>query len=1183
MKIILANTISRVMLSKISFVLTFVIFCSSSLFANDAKSQSTSLSIEARNESIAEVIQMIENRSGYLFVYDKNEINLNKKVSVEVIDGTIDEVLAEVFNSNDVKYQKVGTDIVLTKAKTQSPSTRANTQSDTRSIRGKVTDSKGESIPGATIAVKGTTTGTVTNLDGEFSLKVPNDAVLIVSFVGLKTQEVEVGNRTSLNVSLQPENSALDEVVVVGYGTTKKANLTGAVATISSETLSNRTVPTAAAAIQGVDPSVNLGLASGVPDAGYSVNIRGISSLNGGAPLVIADGVEVSLSQINPNDIESVSILKDASSAAIYGAKASSGVILITTKQGSNTGGSAISYSGRMSWSNNTTSTDFVRTGYEHTGIANKFYNVTIGYDILQYSDEEMQMLYDRRHDMNEHPDRPWVMLGDNGEYKYYGNFDWYNYFFRKTRPEQEHNVTATGGNKNINYYISGRYLGKEGMFKIREDEYENLSFKTKLNIKLKPWLKYTGDVNFNNVDYSYGGPPNEERTFRVLQSNVFSTWVPRNPDGSIVQYTNQLAANSPIASGVGGYLTANQAHNNRNSKNLILSNQLKLDFTKNFNLTAQYAYKNTNALNTYRGMPFEFSRRLGVYETFTSGTVADFYRESSSVVKNHNTNVYLTYSNNWNKNHNFKAVAGVQYERYRRTYLSTMQNDLLADDLNSFAVATGEITLSQTIAEFRTMGYFGRINYDYKGKYLFEASGRFDQTSRFAEGDRLGFFPSASAGWRISEEDFFAPEKDVLSNVKLRGSVGSLGNQQVGTYAYFDRISTDNQMNYTFEGDAKAEYASVSAPISSSLTWETITTYDIGIDLGFFDNRLNFTGDYFIRDTKGMLTPSLTPPSVYGASTPEENNADMRTKGWELYLSWNDKVQLAGKNLNYNVKFTLGDYQSTVTKYNNPNKLISDYYEGRKVGEIWGYSVDGLFESDEEAAKYQATYNDQAVNYRVYISPKEGYLRAGDVRFKDTNGDYVINEGAGTVEDPGDRKIIGNSTPRYNYSMSLGANWNGFDVSVFFQGVGKRDWYPTQYAYDFWGPYSQPFVSFIGQGFMDNVWSETNTGAYFPRARGYSSYSSGALYVRNDRYLQDVSYLRLKNVTIGYTLPVKRYFDRVRIYVSGENLFYWSKLKKYTKTLDPELAASSGVYDSGSGTGYPYSRMFSVGVDITF
>ena len=416
---------------------------------------------------------------------------------------------------------------------------------------------------------------------------------------------------------------------------------------------------------------------------------------------------------------------------------------------------------------------------------------------------------------------------------------------------------------------------------------------------------------------------------------------------------------------------------------------------------------------------------------------------------------------------------------------------------------------------------------------------------------------------------------KPWLTYGKLRFSYGSLGNQQVSNYLYLDRISTGT-LSYLFDGDIP-NYSYVSDPLASNLTWETVTTYNLGLDMNFFDSRLNFSGDFYIRDTKGMLTSTVTLPSVYGAGTPTGNAADLRTTGWELSLSWHDSFRLAGSPFDYTIGGTLGNYTRIITRFNNPTKLFSNYYEGKELGEIWGYHVPKLFSTDEEAAAYQASVNNSSNVYqRVYNMINDGYLRAGDVMFADLDGSGSIGTGAGTVSDPGDMRIIGNSSPHYSYSFRIEISWYGFDLSAFFQGVGKRDWYPTANADNafgsnqFWQIYGLPMPSFISKDFMQNCWSESNPTAYFPRVRPIQSYNGGPLAQPNDRYLQSIAYLRFKNLTFGYTFHIKqKYCDRVRVYFAGENLCYWSPLQKINKNIDPELAASTGTYKSGTGSGY--------------
>lgn len=1059
-------------------------------------------------------------------------------------------------------------------------------------ITGTITDRHNETLPGVNIVIKGTTTGVSSDLNGKYSIHVPNSStVLVFSYVGHTTQEVTVGNNTVIDIILCEESFDMEEIVVVGYGTQKKLNLTGAVSTISSRELGKRPVVSAANALQGLDPSVNITLGTGSPESAYSIDIRGSVSINSGTPLILVDGVEANLRQINPNDIESVSILKDASASSIYGAKASAGVIQITTKSGGDEQGKAIiNYSGRYGIAKNTTSTDFITVGYDHVTLTNRFYNSYNGVDIFQYPEAtgELQKLLDRRNDKTEQPERPWVEVGDDGRYYYYGNFDWYGYLYNRSRAQHEHNVSINGGTEKFNYYVSGRYLNQEGIFKIFGDTYENYSFRSKMSVMITPKLRYSNNINYDRSEMTFPGRPEYEQTIWALQAQISPAFLPINPDGSIVQYPNQLYSGSPMGTGFLGAMTANNSWNSKVTRYIIIGNQLDLDVSKHLQLTGYFGYKMRDPINKYRNNTFEYSRAIDKFNTFTSGSVENAYTENRYSETQSNLDLYATYTRTWNENHNFKMTAGTQYTDYYYSTMQAKQTDLANRDLATFAIASGVITLNQTINTLRTFGVFGRFNYDYRGKYLLEVSSRADASSRFAKESRWALFPSFSTGWRISDETFFEPLLPVVNNLKIRFSSGSLGNQQVsGYYPYIDQISIDNIMNYTFDDNQRANYASVTAPISSDLTWETVTTNNLGLDLLFLNNRLNFSSDFYIRDTKDMLVASMTLPDVFGEITPKENNADMRTKGYELYMRWNDRFKIAGKIFQYGITGTFGDYITKITKFHNPDKVISDYYVGMTLGEIWGYRVGGLFASDEEAAEYQSKINDVAVNQRIYNSKgvNENRLRAGDVKFLDLDNNGEISSGARTVDSPGDLRIIGNTLPRYSYSARLDGTWNNFDLSLFFQGVGKRNWYPAnaQSSYDFWGPYAFPATSFIHKDFEKNTWSEENPNAYFPRPRGYQAYSGGALGEVNDRYLQNVGYLRLKNLTFGYTIPLnKKGLEQIRVFVSGENLWYWSPLKKYNKTIDPEITLTSNSYRTNSGIGYFYSKSFSINLDIT-
>jgi len=1063
----------------------------------------------------------------------------------------------------------------------------------TEKAKGVVVDANGEPVIGASIIVTGTSTGTVTDFDGNFEIDAPKGSKLQFSYIGYQTQELAAA--TNMKVTLHEDNELLEEVVVVGYGTQKRVNLTGAVATVDEKVINARPVPSTVQALQGVDPSLNIVSNSGDPSSGYSINIRGASSLTSGAqPLVLVDGVQSSLSRLNANDIESVSILKDASAAAVYGARASAGVILITTKNGK-TGKINVSYDGRVGWSQNTTSTNYITTGYESVRINDLFMHSYQGVNYSSFSEEDMQLLYDRINDKTENPDRPWVVQNADGTYKYLGNFDWYNYLFKKTRLQHEHNVTIQGGTEKVNFYVSGRYYHQDGIIRVQNDLFDNMSLRTKVNAQITKWLSFSNNTSYFYSVRDYPGNSSFGALLRGLSLHALANVVPVNPDGSIVYLNNNSNSSATVADGQSATLTYGKTTNRNTERELRTTNRFEIRPIQQLTIAADYTYKFRYREYQNRQVNVPYSNKPGTTSWLTTGNWEDWYQEQHYRVNEHSLNVYATYEDTFNDAHHLTLLLGTQYENYREDNMKMRKQDLASEDLSAFDLASGEVTTSSgSIGEWATLGFFGRANYDYKGRYLVEFSARGDGSSRFAKKNRWGFFPSGSVGWRMSEERWWEPVANIWTNNKLRFSAGSLGNQAISDYyTYIEMMNLNQSMSYKIE-DGYTYYSREDDPKASDLTWETTTTYDLGWDIGLFRNRLNLTVDGYIRDTKNMLVTGMPLPATYGASVPKSNSSDMRTMGWELSIAWNDTKRLCGKPFEYSVSFGIGDYKTKVTRYNNPTNIIDTnpndntnyYYEGQTLGEIWGYSIDGLFASDEEAAAYQATMNTSMVDQRVVNSTGEPGWRAGDMKFVDLNGDHVINSGSSTVDDHGDLRVIGNSLPRFNYNIKFGMNWYGVDLSLFFQGIGHQDWYPTNESEAFWGPYNRPYCSFIPSDFMDNVWSTENTDAYFPHPRGYISLvSNGPLGVVNDRYLQNVAYFRLKNMTIGYTLPIpkNKVLESARVYFSGENLFYFSPLKKHTRYIDPEQATSTSTYSKGSGQAYNFSRTFSVGINIVF
>lgn len=1065
-----------------------------------------------------------------------------------------------------------------------------------RTVSGRVLDAQGQPVIGATVQNMTTKAGAMTDYDGRFSIGAETGQTLQVYMLGYKDASVKVTSVNNIEIVLTEDSEMLEETVVVGYATQKKINVTGAVASVSGETLERRPVTSVMSALQGADPSMNITAGSGNPVAGHDINIRGVPSVNGGSPLILVDGVPgVSLSYLNAADIESVSILKDASASAVYGAKASAGVILVTTKSGA-AGKTKVSYSNTFGWVQPTTPTDFITSGYDWAKAVDEVYYARYGYSAFKYTEQDWAELEARRYDVKENPERPWVVADDNGQYHYYGNYDWYEALFNNNRFSQQHDLSITGGNKAVKYYISGKFHDEEGLLSgpaiSNKERYQNYGFRAKMDAQLFRWAKFTTNASLYSIYQRYPGTLNEAMTIPALDQALGPVFVPYNPDGTMVIFPNDMRGVG-VGKGRGPITMSEHNYHDIHARTLALSNSLELTPVKGLSIKATYNISNFFRLYEDRTLASQYSDAIGSVKENVSYS-KDEYRERHYQYTTHSVDGVISYTNSWNKAHNFTALAGTNFETRRTTDLTVDQFGVGSADLATFNSVADDTyyQISQGITAYKTLGFFARVNYDYKEKYLVEVSMRADGTSRFGTGSRWGYFPSASAGWRFSKEGFMEDAKSWLSDGKVRFSYGALGNQQVSDYLYIETITTGT-LSYLFDNSGKPKYSNVTSPVSSGLTWETVKTYNFGLDLSFFNNRLNFTGDYFIRKTENMLTQSLTLPSVYGASTPKENCADLRTNGWELQLSWKDSFKLGTKPFYYGVTATLGDYITTITKFNNPDKLFSNYYEGKRLGEIWGYHVPRLFKSDEEAAAYQmAVHNAANVYQRVYnMAPGgTGYLMAGDVMFEDVNGDGYINKGSGTVDDPGDMMIIGNSLPRYNYSFRFDFNWNNFDLSIFLQGVGKRDWYPTANNEDvygstrFWNLYSYTVLSFITKDYKDNIWTEENPDGYFPRLRPIQTYGGGPLAQNNDRYLQKVNYLRLKNITFGYTVPFKKAFiSSLRFYFSGENLAYASPLKKYSKAVDPELAAATGTYYSGSGVGYTMPLTLTLGLNINF
>lgn len=1061
-----------------------------------------------------------------------------------------------------------------------------------RSISGKVFDTNEEPLIGVTVTIENTTIGAITDIDGAFTLQVPEGKVVLnVSYVGFVPQKVTVASgQSNVTVRLSEDAVLLNEVVVVGYGKQKKVNLTGAVASVGGEELENRVTKSLSSMLQGIVAGLNVTTSSGVPGSSASINVRGITSIHESEPLVLIDGAVGDIDRVNPNDVESISVIKDASAAAIYGARAAFGVILVTTKSGAAKDGKAtVRYSGRFGWQAPTTSTDYETTGYWSVYTINQFWQANSGTLYVDYTDQDMQELWNRVNDKTEHPDRPWVVedvRNGRNQWVYYGNYDWWHSLYRDNRPMQQHNVSISGGKDDVKYFVSGSYDKQTGILRENPDIYRKYNLRSKIDFRINEWLTMSNNTSFYSSQYSYLGDGDVENTLAYSARHALACFPQKNPDGSWLYstpYLNYKVANGRhILLGENSHRNVERSTDFTNTTRLVYAPIRELSFTGDFTYR-QYQSRNTSRSNVmyYREYPD------GELLSYATGAGANRLDEAVNTNQYYSTNIFGTYDDTFNQAHHLSVVGGMNYEAWKNKNISAYGENLVSTDLDDLDLV-GQNAEGATITgvgggqnEYALLGIFGRINYDYKSRYLFEVSGRYDGTSRFASGSRWGFFPSASAGWRISEESFFQPVRQWIDNLKVRGSFGSLGNQNISSYYSFARLISISSLGYTFgEGSVLPKYSSLSAPIASGMTWETAQQWDFGFDLTMLGNRLNLTVDGYIRDTKDMLTDGVDLPGVYGADLPDMNAADLRTKGYEITLNWRDRLTLGNKPFEYSVGLNLSGYKSVITKYDNENKTFAkDYYEGMEIGEIWGYVTDGLFQTDEEAKAYA-----EKVDLSYVLKGQTGGWQAGDVKFVDLDGDGKVGIGSNNVDNPGDRKILGNSLPSFSYGISASAQWNGFDVSAFFQGTGNHYWYPAGQSMPFWGPYSYPYLSFLQKDFLADVWTAENTDAYFPRAMAYSA-SGGVLSNVNDRYLQNLRYLRFKNLTVGYTLPQswtgKARIESVRIYFTGENLCYWSPLKKHSRYVDPEAAIDRS--DAYNNAYYPWQKSFLFGIDVTF
>lgn len=1066
-------------------------------------------------------------------------------------------------------------------------------QQQKKRLIGMVTDASGAPIIGANVVEAGTTNGTITDVDGNFGMNVAPNATIRISYIGYLEQNVNTTGLTKINITLVEDTKSLEEVVVVGYGVQKKVNLTGAVEQVTSEVFDNRPMPNVTQGLQGVIPNLNISLADGKPDRSASYQVRGISSIGqGGSALVLIDGVEGDPTMLNPNDIATVSVLKDAASAAIYGARGTFGVVLITTKN-PNKERTSVTYSGNFMIKSPTVVPDMVTDSYIYANMFVEAYSSFYDYarspstfhKSVPYTPDWHKEMEKRRPGSG----KPEVETDDKGNYLYYANTDWYDLLYKDRTNGVDHNLSIQGGTEKADFFVSGRFYQQDGIFKYNSDNYSIYNIRAKGSAKIFDWLRVENNMGLSQKDYFNPLTVADGNVWYGLESEAEPMSPMFNPDGTLT-----MAAAYSVGDlwyGKSGSKSKRRSISNTTSFTAsFLSNSLRI--------IGDITYRNTDNREVTRRVPVPYSPKVGVIAYLGSST--NDYGERNSSTNYIATNLYAEYEKNFNNTHYFKGMLGSNYEQSIYNTINTRRNGLIFEDANNINIANGSgITISSNYEKWRIAGGFFRFNYGFKDRYLLEVNGRLDGSTKFPIDKQWGFFPSVSGAWRVSEEPFWQLSNKAISDLKIRLSYGSLGNGNIASYAYRELFNI-SQMSRLINGTLNQK-TSVPGVIPDGLTWETATTSNIGIDMGLLQGKLRFTGDAYVRTTKDMFTVGIDLPAVFGATPPKGNYADMTTKGWELSLSWQDKFNVVNKPFHYNIRVTMADYLSKLDKYNNPEKDLGgyldarvNYYEGMTLGEIWGYVTEGFFTSLDDV-KNHASQN-------LYFASNSGTWLPGDIKFKDLNDDKVINYGTNKVGDPGDRKVIGNSTPRYTYSINLGAEWNGIFLSAFFQGVGKQDWWPGTDNALFWGQYNRPYNN-IPSSMIGNIWSEDNPNTYFPRYRGYVALqSTRELSVVQTRYLQNVAYIRLKNMQLGYNFPKKILWplkmEAARVYLTAENLWCWSPLYKHTKNFDvaniygedmeAKATAESGgtnsiISNGGYSYNYPILKSISAGLSITF
>ncbi len=1123
-------------LGRIMKLSVFLFFCFAfSAIAENASSQNAKVTLNKQNVAVSEVLNAIEEQTEYLFLYNKKNVNVNRTTSVHVTDESVARVLSELFHGTNISYAMEGKHIVLTRK--ESNDFPAAAQQSGRSINGVVKDEKGETVIGANVVVLGTTNGTITDFDGNFSLNdVPEKAVLQVSYIGYLTKEVSVGKQNTLNIVLEEDTKKLDEVVVIGYGTRQRKSITGSVDQVGSEVFENRPVSNAMQALQGASANLIIQQKNMNPnDNSMSINIRGVSTMGNNDPLIVIDGLISStetLNNLNPADIENVSVLKDAGSAAIYGSRSANGVILVTTKKGVKSNKPTVTFNGMVGFEDPKILYQPVE-GWQNAMYRNQA-NMNIG-SSPAFTPAQIRDLYDHRDE----------------EY-------WFLDEIMKTGLQQTYNLGISGGSENTTYMVSAGYFNQDSNFK-GNFGVERYNFRTNLTteygrFKLTSLMAYTRK---------------NERTVAGGTGNVIinSSRIPSYYYYKLQSEDGKYLINDVIGDDNALAKLQEGGYEKKDEDNFIGS--LNLDVKLFDGLKA----RGLVGLDLTQHHRFRRDKKVPLYSSADLQTPV-LYMNSNTLTEDYNSKKYtlstqflLDYDRTFNSVHHVSGLVGVSNESYTfkasRIAWEYTDEDLGLPTTDESVQNKDNKNSNGDTDQTSITSVFGRVGYDYMNKYYGDVSFRYDGSSKFSKDHRWGFFPSFSAAWRLSEEDFMESYKEKFGDLKLRTSYGVLGNQNVDNYSY-QTVYEMKTNSYVFNNQVVPGTAFTYG--NSLLTWEKSANFNIGFDATFFSNKLFVSFDYFNKKTTNiLLSPEVS--TIFGSSAAKENAGEMRNQGWEVTLNY----KLNSGDFRHNFNFNISDSKNKVTDFGGKERIDQNdqlykiIREGEALGSYFGYKTDGLFQSYDEIAN-------SALPVGASVQP-------GDVKYVDMNGDKVIDEK--------DRVVLGNAFPRYTFGFTYNVEYKGFDLGMLIQGVGKRSMYVR-------GELIEPFHSNYSYCIYEHqldFWTPTNPDAKWPRlvAPGSSSSTNNWGKAGTDLYLLNAAYLRLKNIQVGYTLPkqltAKFGVQKLRVNLNAQNLFTLSK----NSFIDPESSEFSNNMGGIEGVGansarnYPTLVYYGFGLDLEF